>query len=65
MRNLYYAALQKAQQYTPATIGGNRWSNRHWSFCQLWGISPQVAWQWLAMDLLKETLRETQDLSDV
>lgn len=54
MKEPFLRALERAQSVTPLNIGGSRWSNRHWTFCQLWDISPEVARQWLAMDMLKE-----------
>lgn len=65
MRDLYEAALADIRQVTPATIGGSRWDDRHWSFCQLWDISPEVARVWLAMDIVKEKIRETQNQPNV
>lgn len=65
MRHLFEAALEQARKLTPETIGGSRWSDRHWSFCQLWDISPEVARQWLAMDIAKEKARETENQPNI
>lgn len=55
VKHTFLEALEAASRVTPLNISGSRWSNRHWSFCELWDISPQVARYWLAMDIYKET----------
>ena len=64
MKEAYIRALERAQAITPLNIGGSRWSDRHWTFCQLWGIGPEVARQWLAVDMLKEDGCAPENLPD-